>query len=296
MYLFINNSKYYSTYKTNTLQYINYYHLTLWTFKMYLFYYTSNLNIRSNSNLISIYMMDLYNNTHLKINNDLSNVNNEFIPKVIYMCHKELSYIEKYSINWKILNPEYEVKLYDDNLCRDFFIKEYNNRVFLEIFDFIKDGPIKADFWRLCVIYKYGGIYIDADIEPIIPLKEYVNDNDYFVTCISYNFGKNNKIFQFNPHFIISNKNNFFVKKAIQRYIIAYRNNKNNYSYWGWSICTFFQMNELELEEKKSQIKMYENKKYKFLLEFDGNTNVYNNKVVFKSRYSNYKNHNFEES
>ena len=108
------------------------------------------------------------------------------------------------------------------------------------------------------------------------------------------NFKEKNKTFQFNPHFIISNKNNFFLKKTIQRYIDAYRNNKNKYSYWNWSVCKFFQMNELQLKQKKSQIKIYKYKKYKFLLELNKNTNVYNNKVVFKNRYSNYKNHKFE--
>ena len=43
------------------------------------------------------------------------------IPKIIYMCHKTLIYIEKYSINWKILNPEYEIKLYDNKMCELFF-------------------------------------------------------------------------------------------------------------------------------------------------------------------------------
>ena len=72
------------------------------------------------------------------------------IPKVIYMCHKHLSEISKYSLNWKILNPEYDIKLYDDNLCQQFLLNEYS-QLHLDIFNFLKDGPIKADFWRICI-------------------------------------------------------------------------------------------------------------------------------------------------
>lgn len=43
------------------------------------------------------------------------------IPKVIYMCHKTLEHIKIYSRNWKKLNPEYEIKLYDDTMCREVY-------------------------------------------------------------------------------------------------------------------------------------------------------------------------------
>ena len=42
------------------------------------------------------------------------------IPNVIYMCHKTLDHINIYSQNWKKLNPTWTIKLYDDNLCKNF--------------------------------------------------------------------------------------------------------------------------------------------------------------------------------
>jgi mannosyltransferase OCH1-like enzyme len=48
------------------------------------------------------------------------------IPKVIYMCHKQLDKIKIYSQNWKRLNPEYEIQCYDDAMCRNFLLKEYD--------------------------------------------------------------------------------------------------------------------------------------------------------------------------
>jgi mannosyltransferase OCH1-like enzyme len=127
------------------------------------------------------------------------------IPKVIYMCYKNLDKIKIYSKNWKNLNPEYDIKLYDDELCKTFLLDEYS-QLHVDIFNFLKDGPIKADFWRVCIINKYGGLYVDADINPIVPLNKFIENDDDFVTCISSSFNENYLPLQFNPHFILSNK------------------------------------------------------------------------------------------
>lgn len=211
------------------------------------------------------------------------------IPKVIYMCHKTLNDIQIHSQNWKKLNPEYEIKLYDDKMCKDFLLKEYS-QLHLDIFNFLKDGPIKSDFWRVCVIYKYGGIYADADIQPIVPLCDYLEDSDDFVTCISINFKKTKLKWQFNPHFLACHKNDEILKQCIDRYITQY-NDKKPYSYWKWSVCVLLVMKGVT--QKKSQILYIHGKKYKFLYEKNFNTCEYAGKVVMKNRYPFYKNHNF---
>ena len=72
------------------------------------------------------------------------------IPKTIYMCHKELNYIETYSQNWKILNPEYELKLYDNNMCEQFLLNEYG-QLFKDVFNFIPDEFM----WMLILNHLY---------------------------------------------------------------------------------------------------------------------------------------------
>ena len=178
------------------------------------------------------------------------------IPKVIYMCHKNLDKIKIYSQNWKKLNPNYEIKLYDDEMCKKFLLEEYS-QLYLDIFNYLEDGPIKADFWRVCILYKYGGLYADADIEPLVSLSKYIDDNDEFVTCISMNFNENFLEFQFNPHFIICNKDNKILEDSINRYIKKY-NEKHIYEYWDWSICKQFIINGVK--DKKSQIINIDNK------------------------------------
>ena len=57
-------------------------------------------------------------------------------------------------------NPEFTYYLYDDKMCRDFIEQNYDKDV-LYSFDKLKPGAYKSDLWRYCVLYKYGGIYLD---------------------------------------------------------------------------------------------------------------------------------------
>ena len=204
------------------------------------------------------------------------------IPKVIYMCYKTLDKIQIYSQNWKRLNPEYEIELYDDKRCREFLLKEYSP-LHLKIFDFIKDGPIKSDFWRCCIINKYGGLYVDADIEPLVPLKEYIDGDEYFITCFSANPR------ELNPHFIMCNKDHPILEYCINKYIKFY-SNKVPYKYWTWSIVRILKFNF----HGKSGIYLINNNKYKFLAEMKTyNDCEYNKRIVLHNRYKEYINHEF---
>jgi mannosyltransferase OCH1-like enzyme len=235
------------------------------------FYITSKLNSNINYN---------------KLFNTEYNTN---IPKVIYICDKTLDYIKIYSQKWKELNPKYEIKLYDDELCKQFLLDEYS-QLHLDIFNFIPDGSIKAHFWRVCIINKYGGLYVDADINPLVPLSNYIEQNDEFVTCISSTFNSNVNKPQFKPHFILSRDNNEILKICINKYIYLYNNHKETYSYEKWNICEIMKM--YFIKQKKSQILLLNNKKFKFLLELnDSKRCVYNNEVVLYNNYDEYINH-----
>ena len=228
----------------------------------------------------------------LLITSSKDNFNSVSIPKTIYMCYKNIEDLEKYSKNWKVLNPEWEIELYDDERCKDFLLDEYS-QLYVDIFDYIKDGPIKADLWRVCILNKYGGLYIDADIVPIVPLSEYIDDDDDFVTCISC-WGGDIKP---NPHFILSHKNNEILQNCIDKYIFMYKNNIK-YEYWKWSIVHLLKINILDEIEKESQIFYDDNTKYKFILEtcdyeFKNAGCEYNGKIVFNSRHEKYQDHAF---
>jgi hypothetical protein len=156
------------------------------------------------------------------------------IPKIIHMCNKILDAKSiEYSKNWKKLNPNFIIRLSDENMKKTFLQTEFP-KIYADIFDFLEDGPIKADFWRICVLYKHGGVYSDIDIEPLIPLSQFIEPNIGFVTCSAYR-----QDLVFNPSFIIAPKECIIIKNAIDWYIKKYES-KEPYHYWGWSIMQAF--------------------------------------------------------
>ena len=96
--------------------------------------------------------------------------------------------------------------------------------------------------------------------------------------------------FQLNSHFILSNRNNIVLQNCIDKYIKMY-NNKEAYTYWGWSICYLLTIEGIK--EPKSQILYLDNKKIKFLYEKNFNECEYNGEIVLNNRYDTYRNHNF---
>lgn len=74
-------------------------------------------------------------------------------------------------------NPEFKHYLYDDEMCRQYIINNYDKRV-LYAYDNLKPGTFKADLWRYCLLYKEGGIYLDIkyQCENGFALKDVIND------------------------------------------------------------------------------------------------------------------------
>lgn len=61
-------------------------------------------------------------------------------------------------------NPEFNYFLYDDNDCREFIARYFEEDV-LMAFDTLIPGAYKADLWRYCVLYIEGGIYLDIKLQ-----------------------------------------------------------------------------------------------------------------------------------
>jgi len=95
------------------------------------------------------------------------------IPKRIFQTHKSIQYIQSKprltnAINsWRKFVPEFEYYFYTDEMCDTFMKTEMVELTgSQDIYTAYKRLPLavmKADLWRYCVLYKYGGIYADVD-------------------------------------------------------------------------------------------------------------------------------------
>jgi len=87
---------------------------------------------------------------------------------------------------WKILNPDYEYCFYDKN-DRELFIKDnFDERVY-NAYCKIIPGAFKADLWRYCVLYKYGGIYVDIDTLCLGKIDNFLTDETELMLLIDLN-------------------------------------------------------------------------------------------------------------
>ena len=78
-------------------------------------------------------------------------------------------------------NPEFQYHIYDDNDCRNFISTHFSSNV-LNAYDRLVPDAYKADLWRCCVLYIYGGIYMDIKLTTIQPFKLiHLTDKEYFV-------------------------------------------------------------------------------------------------------------------
>jgi hypothetical protein len=87
------------------------------------------------------------------------------IPKRIYQTWKTKNLPRGISIVVKqmmLLNPGYTHYLYDDREIDDFMKTHYYGRVY-NAFSQLAIGAARADLWRYCILYKYGGVYLDID-------------------------------------------------------------------------------------------------------------------------------------
>ncbi len=103
---------------------------------------------------------------------------NKYIPKTIHFCwfgKKPLPPLAKKCIlSWRKYCPDYKIVKWNENNfdinCCDYVREAYDAQKWAFV----------SDFARLYIIYKYGGIYLDTDVELIAPLDKMINNSFFF--------------------------------------------------------------------------------------------------------------------
>ena len=122
------------------------------------------------------------------------------IPKVIHYCWiggKPLTPLAQKCVNsWRRVMPDYEIKRWDESNY-DFQKNKFMATAYKQ-----KKWGFVPDYARLDIIYNYGGIYFDTDVEVLKPFDEFLKypafcgfESEHFV-ALGLGFGaeKKNKV------------------------------------------------------------------------------------------------------
>lgn len=236
-----------------------------------------------------------------KIDIKIKNIKEENnIPKNILQTHNNKNLVPDYVIdNIKNKNPNWEYHFYDNEYCLKFLKEEYG-QIFVDKFNSFKKGAHKSDLFRVCWLYKHGGVYIDIDTEIIVPLDDIVkninnnlalmiNDfrNNYYDDFISDKL--NCKHSTLINSFIITNKGNPIIKKFIENIMkIDQEDLEDNYP------LILFVMQHT-LGEIKDNYQIFERSSKKMIPFINGKMEMIDTKgnKIGNCKYENYKDGKF---
>jgi mannosyltransferase OCH1-like enzyme len=159
------------------------------------------------------------------------------IPKKIFQSHKSFDYVKSdpnllNAVNsWKKYSPEYSHNFFTDQECDEFMQKNFKGIVY-NCYKKLGMGVMKADLWRYCIIYHYGGIYADTDTVLLCNPNDIINNKNNLVIVPENNVHLCQWIFAAPPrnpilksvidlsvHRIQSEMDNVSVKKHVVHYL-----------------------------------------------------------------------------
>ncbi|WP_346670764.1 glycosyltransferase family 32 protein [Faecalicoccus acidiformans] len=150
------------------------------------------------------------------------------IPHKIHYCwfgKTELGAKEKKCLeSWKKFFPNYEIILWNEN---NYDVNKFN---YMQEAYNLQKWAFVSDVARLDIIYNYGGIYLDTDVEVIAPFQDLI-DKGAFMGIESF---CNNNMVKVNPGLIIAAEpHNPVIKRILDSYSNDHfvNNNRENTKY-----------------------------------------------------------------
>lgn len=81
--------------------------------------------------------------------------------------------------SFRKFNPSYNIMIFN-NTRQEQFVRECYPRLYQEAYSRLPKLIQKSDFFRLCAIHYYGGIYCDIDIECVHPLDDLLDKTLFY--------------------------------------------------------------------------------------------------------------------
>ena len=99
------------------------------------------------------------------------------IPKVIHYCWFGRNPLPKSALkciaSWRIFFPDYEIKEWNEDNFDVNIIKYTQDAYNAKKYAFV------SDYARIWILYNYGGIYFDTDVEVIAPMIDIIDKGPY---------------------------------------------------------------------------------------------------------------------
>lgn len=118
---------------------------------------------------------------------------------------------------WLELNPGYTMVWYSSKDCDRFMKKYFIGKVYNAYYK-LKPGAYKADLWRLCILYKYGGIYIDSYAVPYVSIDTMLrgcwnkDSSNQFISVLDEKISRSG----IHNGFIVATRKHPFLKQGIE--------------------------------------------------------------------------------
>eukprot|EP00884_Botryococcus_braunii_P009066 jgi/Botrbrau1/18160/Bobra.53_1s0030.1 len=107
------------------------------------------------------------------VNHDMDYDPQEEIPKILHQSWKTAAVppqFERWRETWKKNHPHWEMKLWTDEMNRQLVVDHYP--WFLDTFDNLPFGIMRADSSRILYMHHEGGVYADLDFESLRQLDD----------------------------------------------------------------------------------------------------------------------------
>jgi Glycosyltransferase sugar-binding region containing DXD motif len=102
------------------------------------------------------------------------------IPRVVHQTFPSLEAVPSQLANirqsWAQHNPGWQIRFWDDALCREFVRREFPE--YYSAYVGLPKNVERADFFRYLVVLRHGGVYADIDAECMHPLDNLIRSSD----------------------------------------------------------------------------------------------------------------------
>ena len=107
------------------------------------------------------------------------------IPRLLFATTRDYEPIQATIDNQLIqgcakMNPEWQVRVYNDEDAHAFVRDEFPTRV-ASAYEQLSSNVERADFFRYLIVLRYGGVYVDMDIECRRPFDDVIGPRDLLV-------------------------------------------------------------------------------------------------------------------